>query len=251
MSLVSNFFHDIRKYYIFLPLICFLLSSSIYGYHDAELSTSLRCVGLFRKYEYQYRIPADALYSIALQETGKLHSEKKIKIVWPWTVNVEGEGYFFNTKYEAVRFVKQQLMKGISSIDVGCMQVNLKHHPEAFKSIEDAFEPKHNIDYGAKFLRSKYDQLGNWHKAIAHYHSATDSLGKKYKDNVIHIASNIDKYKSPFLKQPKVAKECIKSSQPKVYKNSVGKRYSNTLANDNLKRKRNRSDMMVHVPQRR
>lgn len=248
MLIFRMLFNRIRISYIISLLV--LSISNTYGYHDHELSTSLRCVGLFRKYEYQHRIPADALYSIALQETGKLHSEKKIKIVWPWTVNVEGEGYFFNTKHEAVMFVKKQLMKGISSIDVGCMQVNLKHHPEAFKSIEEAFEPKNNIDYGAKFLRSKYDQLGNWHKAIAHYHSATDSLGTKYKNNVIKIASNIDKYKSPFLKQPKMPKDNVKT-QPKIYKNVIANRYSNRLANDNIRRKKNHSDIMVHVPQKR
>src|SRR5690606_29172097 len=87
---------------------------------------------------------------------------------------------------------------GKESIDVGCMQVNLKHHPKAFDSIEQAFNPKHNIGYAASFLREKYEQLGTWSQAIAHYHSATHHLGEKYKKNVVKIAQNIDHYKSAF-----------------------------------------------------
>jgi soluble lytic murein transglycosylase-like protein len=75
------------------------------------------------------------------------------------------------------------------------MQINLKHHLDAFDSLNQAFDPKENIEYGAKFLKSKYDQLGSWHKAIAHYHSATYELGSKYKQDVIKIANNMELYK--------------------------------------------------------
>jgi hypothetical protein len=75
------------------------------------------------------------------------------------------------------------------------MQINLKHHPDAFKSIEHAFDPVSNITYGAEFLKKKYAQLGNWLQAIAHYHSATHELGSKYKESVVKIANNMNEYK--------------------------------------------------------
>ena len=186
---------------ILAVLLVLFTSFTSYAY-DKELSQSARCVGYFRHFETRMKMPKDTLYSISLQETGKAHSDKKVKIAWPWTVNVEGRGYYFDTKREAVIFVRDQMRAGKESIDVGCMQVNLKHHPDAFKSLDHAFDPRTNIAYGAKFLLSKYEQLGSWSKAIAHYHSATPHLGEKYKDSVVKIAQNIDHYKSAFKRKP-------------------------------------------------
>ena len=71
---------------------------------------------------------------------------------------------------------------------------------ECNQSIELAlykyFNPRENIEYGARFLKSKYEQLGEWHKAVAHYHSATPSLGLHYKKQVIKIANNMNDYKN-------------------------------------------------------
>lgn len=208
--------------------------------YDNEMRTSMQCLKLFAKNEYRYRIPGDTLHSISLNETGKIHSTKKIRMTWPWTVNVEGKGYFFDSKEEAARFVRKQIIMGKDSIDVGCMQVNLKHHRTAFRSVEEALEPKFNIKYAAKFLRTKYDNLQNWHKAIAHYHSATHSLGEKYKNNVIETANNIEKYIKPF-KEHKVEKIVVS-------KRSIVYRSAKPLNNPN--NPKYRSNMMVRVPKK-
>lgn len=182
--------------YIFLSTIPLISYAAV----DHEIAQSLKCSKTFSYFERKYQIPLDTLHSIALQESGKGHSQHKIKIVWPWTVNVEGKGYFFNSKQEAVFFVSQKIAQGKRNIDVGCMQINLKHHPDAFVSLHHAFDPKSNVAYSAKFLRTKYDQLGSWHKAISHYHSATDSLGSKYKQSVMKNALNMAEYKSSLRK---------------------------------------------------
>lgn len=167
---------------------------------DKEVAESLKCIRAFPYYEKRHSIPIDTLHSIALKETGKAHTQHKIRMVWPWSVNVEGKGHYFDTKHEAISFVKKQILQGKESIDIGCMQINMKHHPKAFRSLEHAFDPKSNVAYGAGFLKSKYDQHGCWHKAIAHYHSATHDLGFKYKQDVIKIASNMNNYKDSLKK---------------------------------------------------
>ena len=224
-----------------------MIASTAYAAVDREIIQSARCVGYFRHFETRLKIPRDTLYSISLQETGKIHSDKKVKIAWPWTVNVEGKGYYFDTKKEAMLFVRDEMRSGKESIDVGCMQVNLKHHPEAFHSLDQAFDPRSNIASGAKFLLSKYEQLGSWNKAIAHYHSATPHLGEKYKDSVVKIAQNIDHYKAAFKRMPgsKLAKltplsetraQTMKYAgaiQPKTPMSSKDRKY--------------RSNMMVYV----
>jgi soluble lytic murein transglycosylase-like protein len=230
-----------------LAILFFIIfySTASFAVNDKELSQSVKCVNFFRYYERKLNLPEDTLYSISINETGKIHSNKKIKISWPWTVNVEGVGFYFDTQKEAIDFVKKQISEGKESIDVGCMQVNLKHHPNAFDSIEQAFNPKHNIGYAAWFLRSKYEQLGTWSKAIAHYHSATQHLGEKYKKNVIKIAQNIDHYKSAFKRNKMDAALDNKNPQKFAY---VSQPHGNKPAFADRKGKRYRSNMMIYVP---
>lgn len=232
-------------YHIAILFFIILHSATSFAVNDQELAQSVKCVNFFRYYEKRLNLPEDTLYSISLNETGKMHSNKKIKMSWPWTVNVEGTGFYFDTQDEAIDFVKQQIRDGKESIDVGCMQVNLKHHPEAFESIEQAFNPRHNIGYAASFLRNKYEQLGTWSQAIAHYHSATHHLGEKYKKNIVKIAQNIDHYKSAF-KRNKMNGVLNNRSQTKfAYANPI---QNNKHVFDSRKGKRYKSNMMIYVP---
>ena len=57
-------------------------------------------------------------------------------------------------------------------------------HPDAFASLEEAFDPWRNADYGARFLVQLRDQTGSWAAATADYHSATPELGTPYAAKV-------------------------------------------------------------------
>ncbi|MEY3197500.1 MAG: hypothetical protein RLZZ59_871 [Pseudomonadota bacterium] len=236
--------NNIIKLFIILVLVPIIAEAKI----DMDVAQSSRCVKFFRHFEKRFQIPTDTLYSISLHETGKIHSDKKLKLSWPWSVNVEGRGYHFDTKRDAVRFVREQLADGKESIDVGCMQINLKHHPKAFKSLDYAFDPKHNIAYGATFLKSKYEQFGDWSKAIANYHSATPHLGEKYKAGVLKIAENIDNYKSVFKRIPntKSRPEPIPARRPLTLASNTDTKHKILLPSS--KERKYRSNMMVHVP---
>ena len=104
---------------------------------------------------------------------------------WPWTLNAEGQGSFYDGKAEAVAAVRALQARGLRSIDVGCMQVNLLHHPDAFASLEQAFDPTTNANYAARFLRTLYGQAGAWPRAAALYHSATPELAADYERRVM------------------------------------------------------------------
>ena len=58
------------------------------------------------------------------------------------------------------------------NIDVGCVQVNLMHHPAAFADLGQAFDPSANVAYGAWLLATLRDATGSWERAVALYHSA-------------------------------------------------------------------------------
>lgn len=135
--------------------------------------------------EEKYNIKDNLLQTISSVETGNWSYEEGRFVSWPWTINVNGKGYRFKTKDEAIAKVKQLQAEGIESIDVGCMQVNLKYHKKAFADLDDAFNPDTNMEYGAKFLNRLYKKQGSWQKAAMAYHSKVPARGLSYKNRLI------------------------------------------------------------------
>lgn len=142
------------------------------------------CLHHIAKAEKASRIPKGLLAAIGLTESGRTLKGGK-RAVWPWTVNAAGEGHFFKSKEDAIAFVEGKLADGVESIDVGCMQINLKHHPDAFASLEDAFDPSTNTAYAAEFLTSLHGELRGWLPAARRYHSATPEKGEAYGEKVL------------------------------------------------------------------
>jgi hypothetical protein len=135
--------------------------------------------------ERRHAIPPRLLHAIGRVESGRVDAASGQVAPWPWTINAEGEGRYFDSKAQAIAAVNALRARGVRSIDVGCMQVNLAHHPDAFASLEQAFDPAANADYAARFLRRLFEQTGAWPKAAAHYHSATPELGEAYRKRVM------------------------------------------------------------------
>lgn len=135
--------------------------------------------------ERQAGIPARLLSAIARVESGRADPETGAVTPWPWTVDAEGVGHFYPTKAEAIAAVRSMQARGVQSIDVGCMQVNLMYHPDAFASLEQAFDPMTNAAYAARFLTELHAQTGSWPQAAAAYHSQTPALGADYQRKVM------------------------------------------------------------------
>ncbi len=130
------------------------------------------------------RIPDKLMPAISRVESGRLDPATKQVRAWPWTINVEGAGFFFDSKDQAVEAVRVWQARGVRSIDVGCMQVNLLHHPTAFSSLDEAFDPAANARYAARFLSALYRQTNDWSLATANYHSANADRGEDYQRRV-------------------------------------------------------------------
>jgi hypothetical protein len=104
---------------------------------------------------------------------------------WPWVIDADGVGQFFATKAQAVAAVAALQAQGVHSIDVGCMQVNLMHHADAFTSLDQAFDPFANTAFAARFLNVLYNRTGSWPKSIAAYHSDTPLFADEYQRRVL------------------------------------------------------------------
>ncbi|MEK9673913.1 MAG: lytic transglycosylase domain-containing protein [Rhodospirillaceae bacterium] len=135
--------------------------------------------------ERQLGIPKHLLTAIARTESGRHDPETGENFAWPWTVTARGKGQYFATKAEAKAEVEILLTQGVTNIDVGCMQVNLHYHWNAFRTLDDAFDPKTNAAYAAGFLKSKFDDARNWLTAAGQYHSHTPENSRAYRIKVL------------------------------------------------------------------
>ena len=159
-------------------------AKSLVTEEDTLLKGARECTRIMPGQEQKYNIPQHLLMAIGSNESGRYHDGLKAVVPWPWTVNAAGKGFYFASKQEAIAAVRRFQSEGIQSIDVGCMQVNLKHHAQAFTSLQNAFDPESNVAYASRFLRTNYEATHSWMKAVAYYHSQTPKYGTPYAQAV-------------------------------------------------------------------
>ncbi len=135
--------------------------------------------------ERERGVPAGLLQAIGRVESGRRDPETGQFAPWPWTINAEGRGMFFPTREAAIAEVRQLQARGVRLIDIGCMQVNLHHHPNAFPGLEQAFDPLTNARYAAQFLSELRTNAQDWARAAGHYHSQTPERAEPYRARVL------------------------------------------------------------------
>ncbi|MFT8247085.1 lytic transglycosylase domain-containing protein [Roseomonas sp. BN140053] len=183
---------------ILLALSAVLLPGTVSA---ADASTAVpdgsACLAAISAVERASRLPPDLMRAIGILESGRLDAATRRVAPWPWTINVAGTGHFFETKAAAIAAVDAARSAGVQSIDVGCMQINLLHHPAAFASLDLAFDPVANVTYAARFLTQLFQQTSNWHRAAAAYHSSTPEIGEPYGERVAALWPAAARYRPP------------------------------------------------------
>jgi hypothetical protein len=130
-------------------------------------------------------VPEGLLAAIGIVESGRRDPLTGHVAPWPWSVNEAGIDHVFASRDEAVAYVARRQALGVRSLDVGCFQVNLLHHPNAFATLEEAFDPAANARYAARFLSELAARSGSWTAAVGFYHSATPELAEPYRAAVL------------------------------------------------------------------
>jgi hypothetical protein len=164
-----------------LALLLFLLIPS----GPAQAEQGRLCRAAIQAAERAAGIPAQLLMAIGRVESGRRDPETGAFHPWPWTINAEGRGQFFPTRAAAIAEVQALQARGVRSIDIGCMQVNLRHHPDAFPNLEAAFDPATNARYAARFLTELRQGRADWQAAAAAYHSQTPEFAAPYRARVL------------------------------------------------------------------
>ncbi|NBB71984.1 MAG: transglycosylase SLT domain-containing protein [Alphaproteobacteria bacterium] len=148
-------------------------------------TTASLCVEAIRDVEARHRrLPDGLLHAIALTESAYRPDGLRTTVPWPWTINSPKGSFYLASRREAVAKVEELRALGVSNIDVGCMQVNLHYHPDAFRSLDDAFHPASNVGYAARFLRDLDRDLPTLFDAVGRYHSGTPWRGQAYARKV-------------------------------------------------------------------
>jgi hypothetical protein len=149
------------------------------GQQSIEDATQV-CGRAAARAEYEWRLPPGLLVAIGIVESGRRGSAGMFPIIWPWTINAEGRGFYQPSKAAAVGMVRALQLRGVGLIDVGCFQVDLFYHPFAFANLEEAFDPDANARAAARILGAGRMRSTGWDSAIAAYHSSVPLFGAVY-----------------------------------------------------------------------
>ncbi len=145
-----------------------------------QAEPTVLCAAAVKNVEGRLNIPAQLLSAISLAESGRWDAVRNSSVSWPWTIYAEGHAHYAPDKQSAIARVRKLMARGVRSIDVGCMQINLHYHPDAFDNLDQAFDPAANAAFaGALLLRLQNDHR-SWSRAIAFYHSSTRKYAIPY-----------------------------------------------------------------------
>ena len=176
-------FGDIR-WGVRVGLCCLAVGLPLAAAHadDSDL-----CLDEIAKQEKQHGMPDGILKAIARVESSGSPYASSIVRPWPWTLNVGGAPHYYPTKDAALLALQSFKADSGVNIDVGCMRISLKYHPNAFADLATALDPVANVDYGALFLSALKDRSGDWLVAVGDYHSTTPGFGDTYR-GLVQIA---------------------------------------------------------------
>lgn len=152
-----------------------------------EIDPLIACDRAANDAEARWHLPAGLLAAIGTVESGRGGLATAGRVAWPWSINAGGRGIYAPGAAAAVAAVRSFQRAGVQAIDVGCFQVDLYYHPEAFRALDEAFDPATNAAAAAAILANARLSSGSWESAIALYHSATPMRGGPYMRQVLSV----------------------------------------------------------------
>ena len=150
----------------------FLFSGLLFAVSDTTLASTGQTVPAgYRLIANAYRIPPEVLYAVGLAESARRVDSTGTVRPWPWTLNVQGKGFFYASRDQAEQALDGFLATGQKSIDIGLMQVNWRYHRQRLESPRRALDPYHNLRVAAEILRDCRQSRQDWWAAVGCYHA--------------------------------------------------------------------------------
>lgn len=161
---------------LFALLPLWLLSSSAVG--QERLPVAYQAAAL------KARIPAGVLFAVALQESGMRWRGQLIP--WPWTLNVAGSAYRFQSRSDACAALEAAHYNWAKTqIDVGLGQINLGYHGHRVQKPCDLLDAYRNLAICASILREHHREGDDWLVAVGRYRRpAGGAVAARYRQRV-------------------------------------------------------------------
>lgn len=151
------------------------MASSIAIAPPAKAATySADCPTLIAQTEARRNIPRGLLMAIAVTESA-LNGRPN-----PYAMNIAGRAYHASGTQEMASIIQSNWSRGVRSIDVGCMQINLKFHGQKFARLTDLLDSPTNVEYGASYLISLAADEGSWKQAVMSYHNKNNPARRQW-----------------------------------------------------------------------
>ena len=110
---------------------------------------------------------------------------------WPWTLNINGVGYYYLTMTDALIAAVKAHEEGARRLGVGFGQVEWSYHSDRFGgSFANALNPKQNIKVVCEILQDAWrsPKVKSWQDAIAYYHRPVmDGKARSYAKKVLSL----------------------------------------------------------------
>lgn len=139
----------------------------------------------------KFGLQKELLYAIALAESKKKADSTSMR-PWPWALNIQGVGHFYDSRAEAEAALQRALASGLRSIDVGPMQVNLLWHGYRVDRPEDLFDVETAAMVGAEILSeamlsSPRDEV----IGVGRYHNWEEGVSRVYGTKVLQFRNAV------------------------------------------------------------
>ena len=138
----------------------------------------------YRETASYHRLSLAIFYAIALTESGQSRMTEGFR-PWPWTLSIDGEPYFFQSRVEAQTAFMEALQRQPGQLGIGLFQVEYRFHSDRFDLVEEMLDPYENSRVAAEiFLEGLAIAGGDVWQAIGLFHSATPDLAEAYRKRV-------------------------------------------------------------------
>ncbi|PSU45807.1 hypothetical protein C9J12_21195 [Photobacterium frigidiphilum] len=129
-------------------------------------------------------LPAKELYILAITESKVMLTNGVVR-PWPWTLNVKGQSYYYQTRQEACQSLTSFLTQ-TALVDIGLTQLNWRYQGDHFDKPCDVFEPLANLTHAARLLKQGKRLRGSWVKAAGWFHRpAGGAPAERYMNNYV------------------------------------------------------------------
>lgn len=165
-----------------LAFVAHILLAPLLLAAPAERASAADCRQAIVNAALREGVPVPLALAVGRVESGRHFNGETVP--WSLAIGTGGAGEFPASVPDAVAATKRLMARGVMP-DVGCMQISLRYHANAFSELSQAFDPVLNSEYGVRYLRQLFERYGRWGQATAHYNSSSPGAQARYLGMVL------------------------------------------------------------------